>query len=657
MYLESTCSRPIKHYIEIRIYIYIYILISSSARLLRFKCLLPIHNTHTFLFPTCLQPDPIHNTHTFLFPTCLQPDPWAKKKKKVPNTVRFTKVSLSSVMWVLLLIGLLAVAFHSTSLPSLLPLSFSVFLIMSSTGPKRVYFQCNPLLDISAKVDESFLKPYNLGVGEAGLAKEEQMGIYEALEKLPGVAYIPGGSGLNSARVFQWLAAAPKLSTFVGCVGKDRHAEILQKSAEEEGVEMVLEKTDKCPTGVCAVAVVGKERSLLANLSAAITLSPEHMKSKEVRDALESSQIFYLTGFTVVVDVNYVLQVAEAAHKVPGGIFVLNLSAPYIIECFTERLEKVLPHVDILIGNEGEGESLAKTFKLDVEDTSNCEQIAAAAFKKIPYEGKADRTFVFTHGAHGTAFMSQSHKTPQVEVPTPIPSEEMVDFNGAGDAFVGGFLAGLSAGKTIKECVVMGNRSAGIIIRHEGCAFPSERPAGWPLGEGKKEKKDEKNPVNGSQGYPRPFAHFLFIVIIIFPGHPLLSLPPASKTRNQEKNNNNKREKQTNQPNYSSKKNNRHHYTADATLRLRCMSSRETGPMRFRFLLCKLNAFSLVNGVKPTSRRQGKQAEQQKKTKERKKTKDYQLSGFPAALWCLRLPQEKVFLSLYPCSVLPPQGT
>ena len=46
-----------------------------------------------------------------------------------------------------------------------------------------------------------------------------------------------------------------------------------------------------------------------------------------------------------------------------------------------------------------------------------------------------------------------------------IPKEEIVDSNGAGDAFVGGFLAGLIKGGDLEQCVYAGHYAAGVILR------------------------------------------------------------------------------------------------------------------------------------------------------------------------------------------------
>jgi adenosine kinase len=55
-----------------------------------------------------------------------------------------------------------------------------------------------------------------------------------------------------------------------------------------------------------------------------------------------------------------------------------------------------------------------------------------------------------------------------------LPKELLVDTNGAGDAFVGGFLSQLVQGKSVDECVRAGHYAARVIIQRSGCTFPKE---------------------------------------------------------------------------------------------------------------------------------------------------------------------------------------
>lgn len=49
-----------------------------------------------------------------------------------------------------------------------------------------------------------------------------------------------------------------------------------------------------------------------------------------------------------------------------------------------------------------------------------------------------------------------------------------MDTNGAGDAFVGGFLSQLAGGKGVEACIQAGNYAANVIIQRSGCTFPKE---------------------------------------------------------------------------------------------------------------------------------------------------------------------------------------
>jgi nucleoside-diphosphate-sugar epimerase/sugar/nucleoside kinase (ribokinase family) len=345
---------------------------------------------------------------------------------------------------------------------------FASRLARDSSALPKIYVQCNPLLDISSHVDADFLKKYDIQPASAALFSDKQEGIYADIESRADHVFIPGGSGLNTARVAQWLAQAPKRSlvSYVGCVADDKYGSILKESAEKEGVVMNVEYTTKAPTGSCAVCITGKERSLVANLAAANCLTGAHLETPEVQKALKESKLFYLSGFTLTVSVDYVLTVAKKAHQV-GGKFMLNLSAPFIVQFFGEQLNKVLPYVDVLFGNEEEAKAFAEANKLGTTSIAEIAQKAAAMSYSGPH---SSRLVVFTQGPQPSAWATTSSNG-EVAV-KPIDSSKIIDTNGAGDAFVGGFLAGLAHGAEVTKCIEAGNYAAGVVIQHDGCTFP-----------------------------------------------------------------------------------------------------------------------------------------------------------------------------------------
>lgn len=91
--------------------------------------------------------------------------------------------------------------------------------------------------------------------------------------------------------------------------------------------------------------------------------------------------------------------------------------------------------------------------------------------------GARGRTVVITQGAGNTVVAAGGHV--RLFPVIVLPKEKLVDTNGAGDAFVGGFLSQLVAGKAVDECVRAGNYAANVIIQRSGCTFPETSDFVW----------------------------------------------------------------------------------------------------------------------------------------------------------------------------------
>lgn len=89
----------------------------------------------------------------------------------------------------------------------------------------------------------------------------------------------------------------------------------------------------------------------------------------------------------------------------------------------------------------------------------------------LPKENKQrKRIVVITHGAESTIVVSEGKVTEYSIIP--ITKEKIVDTNGAGDAFVGGFLSQLVKGKPVEKCVDAGHFLANLVIQRSGATFP-----------------------------------------------------------------------------------------------------------------------------------------------------------------------------------------
>ncbi|GJP47204.1 hypothetical protein CLOM_g6421 [Closterium sp. NIES-68] len=327
----------------------------------------------------------------------------------------------------------------------------------------------NPLLDISAVVDEAFLNKYDVKLNNAILAEEKHVPMYQELKDKYPVEYIAGGATQNSIRVAQWMLQTPKAVSYMGCIGKDEFGKEMTKNCTSVGVNVHYREDDTTPTGTCAVLIVGGERSLIANLAAANCYKIDHLQAAENWALVEKAQFYYIAGFFLTVSPESIMAVAKhAAEK--NKVFTMNLAAPFIAQFFTQPLMDALPYVDYLFGNETEAQTFAK---VQGWETENVQEIALkiAALPKVNEARK--RVVVITQGKDDTVIAVDGKVTTHPVIL--VKKEDLVDTNGAGDSFVGGFLSQLVQGKETEECVRAGNYAANVIIQRSGCTFP-EKP-------------------------------------------------------------------------------------------------------------------------------------------------------------------------------------
>ncbi|XP_060710329.1 adenosine kinase isoform X2 [Hemiscyllium ocellatum] len=326
----------------------------------------------------------------------------------------------------------------------------------------------NPLLDICAVVDKDFLDKYGLKTNDQILADDKHKELFEELVKKFKVEYYAGGSTQNSVKVAQWMIQQPhKVATFFGCIGKDKFGDILKKKAEEAHVDAHYYEQNEQPTGTCAACITGDNRSLVANLAAANCYNKErHLDQKENWQLVEKAKVYYIAGFFITVSTESILKVANHVSE-NNKILGLNLSAPFISQFFKEDLMKIIPYVDILFGNETEAATFAREQGFETEDIK---EIAKKAQSLPKVNEKRQRVIVFTQGKEDTIMATADNVTtfPVVH----IKQDEIVDTNGAGDAFVGGFLSQLVHDQPLEKCIQAGHYAANVIIRRPGCTFP-----------------------------------------------------------------------------------------------------------------------------------------------------------------------------------------
>lgn len=278
--------------------------------------------------------------------------------------------------------------------------------------------------------------------------------------------FIAGGSVQNSLRVCQWFLQKPNVAVFFGSVGDDEYDKILETKARADGVNVRYQVNNSQPTGTCAALITGTKRSLCANLAAANLFTIDHIEHEENKKFLEEAEYYYISGFFMTVSPNTIMHVAQYALE-RDRYFFMNLSAPFICEFYAEKLKDVLPYVDFLFGNESEAVTFAK-HSLGLE-TQDLIEIAHAIANEPKKNSNKSRIVVITQGSLPTLLVYEGKLT-QFEVKK-LEAHQITDTNGAGDAFVGGFLAQFIQKKPIEICIKCGMWAAREIIQRSGCTF------------------------------------------------------------------------------------------------------------------------------------------------------------------------------------------
>jgi adenosine kinase len=197
----------------------------------------------------------------------------------------------------------------------------------------------------------------------------------------------------------------------------------------------------------------------------------EFLRSRK-QELMKKHGIFYNEGFFVTVSPEAIDVLVEMATSVADGIYATNISAEFVVTVpqFREVFLKNLPNTDFLFGNGDEFRALGRNLGMSDDTTLRdiARQVANSA--KTGNPGRR-RTVVVTRGHEPTIVAVGDEEVMEVPV-VEVKTENIVDVNGAGDAYVGGFLAALSEKRPILECCRVGAECAAVVIQRSGCTFP-----------------------------------------------------------------------------------------------------------------------------------------------------------------------------------------
>ena len=246
----------------------------------------------------------------------------------------------------------------------------------------------------------------------------------------------PGGKGCNQAIAIARLGGRVD---FISKIGKDAYGELALNTLKKNEIktENIIQDAN-LQTGVAGILVDKKSGKNAINV---IVGAPTTLKINEISkqiNIIKDSKIF-LTQLEVPKDVTlHCLKIA----KENGCITILN-PAPA-----SEITKEFYSNIDYFTPNETEAE-----FYTGIKITSE-KEAKLAAHKLISFGIKK---VIITLGEKGLFYADEKD-----EIYLKAISVKAVDTTGAGDAFNGGLAFGLSKGKSIKECLELANKVAGI---------------------------------------------------------------------------------------------------------------------------------------------------------------------------------------------------
>lgn len=235
----------------------------------------------------------------------------------------------------------------------------------------------------------------------------------------------PGGKGSNQA-VAAGRAGAPTL--YVGAIGNDAFGRNAKAFYKSEGIAAKWALKATQPTGSAAIMVNSQgQNEILVALAANARLSKTDLPAKALRDAE-----------IVITQLEANLTAAAEALRIGRAGEALTILNPAPMR--PDFKPSILKHVDILIPNETEFVELTNRLaKSDAKPLTEKTLLKLSPTKLHQRCGAFGVPVVIVTLGERGVFISRADGYLEV----PAFKVEAVDTTGAGDAFVGGFAAGL----------------------------------------------------------------------------------------------------------------------------------------------------------------------------------------------------------------------
>ncbi len=254
------------------------------------------------------------------------------------------------------------------------------------------------------------------------------------------VHYVPGGKGANQALACSRLTADVAM---IGCVGKDVFGEAIRDQMNGNGVSLAaIKQLDGVATGTAHISHTPEDNCIVV-----VPGANGHCTADVVRQFEETLK----TSKIVLAQLEVPLDAVRTAFAIAKENCIPTVLNPAPAQKLPHEL---LELTDYITPNESEWELL-------YGQAMNTEARLGVALRE--WEERYSCKVIVTRGEIGCSYLEQGKL-----MTAGAPKVKAVDTTGAGDAFNGAFVYGLSIGQSLRDSIAFAVKAASLSVQTFG---------------------------------------------------------------------------------------------------------------------------------------------------------------------------------------------
>ena len=315
----------------------------------------------------------------------------------------------------------------------------------------------NPIIDITAELDEQTFNRYftnnKISPGNFIIPSGNNNEFIKDLENMVKVKHTPGGSVMNTLRICSQILHSNEQNSkyklsMLGSVGNDRKKDQIINSLKN--INYFLQEIPDKETSQCGIGIYGRKRGLFAEIKASKYLSQEFINQN--LEAIKQHDALLIEAYFIQEKPDLVKRLVEEFYRTNKYI-IISLCDPF---------------------NEGHKNDIIQIAKFSNMIFGNWRAKSEFNLEQIDYP--KDVWFIETVGRQGVNCYKFNHPEKKLNFvrtsnPQNTRTSEIIDKNGAFDAFLGGFLSQQIQGNDLDQCCLNGNYAACQVLKNIGCSL------------------------------------------------------------------------------------------------------------------------------------------------------------------------------------------